>query len=131
MEQFVATLTVCMGKRENGKEERRVWQMQQAAKSNREHLISVQLPPNAMKKQKTKKEMKRKEYTSKKKREEKTENDCFSFIKMSFYYGKSSWPIAEVRCQRRWGVKLSKAAATTTAAVKRAANLCAISTGNG
>lgn len=68
---------------------------------------------------------------SKKKREEKTENDCFSFIKMSFYYGKSSWPIAEVRCQRRWGVKLSKAAATTTAAVKRAANLCAISTGNG
>lgn len=66
-----------------------------------------------------------------KKREEKTENDCFSFIKMSFYYGKSSWPIVEVRCQRRWGVKLSKAVATTTAAVKRAANLCAISTGNG
>lgn len=41
-----------MGKK---KEERGVWHMQQAAKSNREHLISVQLPPNAMKKQKTKK----------------------------------------------------------------------------
>lgn len=85
MEHFVATLTVCMGERTNGKEEGGKRNMANAASSKVKPRTLNFSAAAAKRDEEVNQKKKEKKGVHSKKREEKTENDCFSFIKMSFY----------------------------------------------